>query len=133
MAAGGSAARTKAILAAVLIGGATLAIFWGAIACAFVNLDDDLYVYENPNHHCPFCLLKAGYDYVGYALYLPLFAATAAGSSAGVIAPFRHIASLRTVIPGEIRRLTVLALAGFGLFYGLATWLMLRSNLILLD
>jgi tetratricopeptide (TPR) repeat protein len=48
MAAGASAARTQAVLAAVLIGGATLAVFWGAIACAFVNLDDDLYVYDNP-------------------------------------------------------------------------------------
>ena len=84
------------------------------------------------HHHCPFCLLQGGYDYVGYALYLPLFAATAAGTSAGAIAPFRRIASLRVVIPGEVRRLTGLALSGFGLFYGLATWLMLRSHLILL-
>ena len=114
-----------------LFAASSLLGFGVAIAATIAFLS--LYVYENPNHHCPFCLLKAGYDYVGYALYLPLFAATAAGSSAGVIAPFRHIASLRTVIPGEIRRLTVLALAGFGLFYGLATWLMLRSNLMLLD
>ena len=91
-----------------------------------------LYVYENPNHHCPFCLLKAGYDYVGYALYLPLFAATAAGMGAGIIAPFRRIASLQATIPGEMRHLTGLALMGFGVFYGLATWLILRSNLILL-
>lgn len=90
-----------------------------------------LYVYENPNHHCPFCLLKAGYDFVGYALYLPLFAATAFGISAGIIAPFRRIASLQAVIPQEVQRLTILALAGFGLFYGIATWLILRSHLIL--
>ena len=88
-------------------------------------------MYENPNHHCPFCLLKAGYNSIGYALYLPLFAATACGIGAGAIAPFRHIASLQAVIPGEVRRLTGLALAGFGLFYALATWLILRSNLIL--
>jgi protein O-mannosyl-transferase len=43
------ASRSRAILAAVLIGGVTLAVFWGAVACAFVNLDDDLYVYENPS------------------------------------------------------------------------------------
>ena len=92
-----------------------------------------LYVYENPNHHCPFCLLKAGYGYVGYALYIPLFAATAAGLSAGLIAPFRRVVSLQTVIPGEVRHLIGLALAGFGLFYALATWLMLRSPLILLN
>lgn len=91
-----------------------------------------LYVYENPNHHCPFCLLKAGYDYIGYVLYLPLFAATACGISAGVIAPFRRIASLQLVIPSTVRQLTRLALIGFGSFYALATWLVLRSHLVLL-
>ena len=91
-----------------------------------------LYVYENPNHHCPFCLLKAGYDHVGYVLYLPLFAATACGISAGVIAPFRRIASLQLVIPSTVRHLTSLALIGFGGFYALATWLVLRSHLVLL-
>ena len=103
-----------------------------AVAIAAIIAFLSPYVYENPNHHCPFCLLKAGYDYVGYALYLPLFAAATVGLSAGVIAPFRHIVSLRAVIPREVRWLTKLALAGFGLFYGLATWLLLRSNLILL-
>jgi hypothetical protein len=107
-----------------------LAGFGAAIAAIIAFLS--LYVYENPNHHCPFCLFKAGYDYVGYALYPPLFAAAAAGLGAGCIAPFRHIVSLRAVIPGEVRRLTGLALLGFGLFHGLATWLILRSNLILL-
>lgn len=102
------------------------------VAIAAIIAFFSLYVYESPNHHCPFCLLKAGYDYVGYALYLPLFVATAAGISAGVIAPFRQIASLRETIPGEVRRLTWLALGGFGLFYGLATGLIGRSNLILL-
>jgi hypothetical protein len=92
-----------------------------------------LYVYENPNHHCPFCLLKAGYDYIGYALYLPLFAAAALGLGAGTIAPFRGVASLHAVIPGEARRLTGLALIGFGLFQGLASWLIWRSHLILLS
>ena len=73
--------------------------------------------------------MKAGYDYVGYALYLPLFAATAAGMGAGIIAPFRRIVSLQTTIPGEMRHLTGLALTGFGVFYGLATWLMLRDRI----
>lgn len=91
-----------------------------------------LYVYESPHHHCPFCLLKWGYGYVGYALYAPLFTATALGMGAGLLAPFRSIASLRTVIPVETRRWTGLALLGFGLFYGVATWTILRSNLLLL-
>ncbi len=111
---------------------AAISLLSFAVAIAAIIASLSLYVYENPNHHCPFCLLKAGYDYAGYALYLPLFAAAAVGLSAGVIAPFRRIASLRAVIPGEVRRLTGLALLGFGLFHGVATWLILRSNLILL-
>ena len=103
------------------------------IALAAIIAFLSLYVYESPNHHCPFCLLKAGYGYIGYALYIPLFAATAAGLIAGFIAPFRRKISLQTVIPHEVQRLTGLTLAGFGLFYAVATWLMLRSPLILFN
>ncbi|HRX61847.1 MAG TPA: hypothetical protein P5260_11650 [Candidatus Competibacter sp.] len=117
-------------LAGMLFAGISLLGFAIAIAAIIAALSP--YVYENPNHHCPFCLLKAGYDYIGYALYLPLFAATTAGLGAGTVAPFRHIVSLQVVVPDEVRRLTWLALGGFSLFYGLATWLMVRSNLILL-
>lgn len=112
---------------------AAVSLLTFAVAIAGVVAFLSLYVYENPHHHCPFCLLKAGYGYVGYLLYLPLFVATAAGLGAGLIAPFRRITSLHAVIPGEMRRLIALTLAGFGVFYGLATWLMLRSNLILLE
>ncbi len=108
----------------------SLLLFGVAIAAIIAFLS--LYVYENPNHHCPFCLLKAGYNYVGYALYPPLFAATAFGLGAGIIAPFHRIASLQTVIPNEVRRLTRLALAGFWLFYMLSTGLILQSGLILM-
>ncbi len=117
-------------IAAPLFAVSNLLGFGVAIAAIIAFLS--LYVYEHPHHHCPFCLLKAGYDYVGYALYPPLFAATAAGSSAGVIAAFHRVPSLREVIPGEVRRLAWLALAGFGLFYALATGLIWRSRLILL-
>jgi hypothetical protein len=101
------------------------------IAIAAIIAFLSLYVYENPHHHCPFCLLEPGYGYVGYALYLPLFVATAAGLGAGMMALFRTIPSLESVLPREIRRLTSWSLLGFGLFYGLATGLILRSHLIL--
>ena len=91
-----------------------------------------LYIYENPNHHCPFCILKQGYAYIGYWLYLPLFVATACGLGAGVVAPFVRIASLRQVIPVTTARLTWLALAGFSLFYLIASYLVLTSALVLI-
>lgn len=46
------------------------------------------YVYEDPRHHCPFCILKAEYGYAGYLLYLPLFGATAAALGALALQPF---------------------------------------------
>lgn len=37
------------------------------------------YIYELPTHHCPFCMLQSGYNYVGYGIYLFLFIGTFLG------------------------------------------------------
>jgi len=37
------------------------------------------YIYEQPSHHCPFCLLQSDYHYVGYVLYIMLFLGTFMG------------------------------------------------------
>lgn len=91
-----------------------------------------LYVYEHPHHHCPFCMLKAEFGYIGYALYLPLFATTGYGMAAGIQSLYSGRASLSAALPARVRRhagRAVAFLLGFGL---LATWVMLRSNLKLL-
>ncbi len=88
-----------------------------------------LYVYEHPHHHCPFCILKSGHDFIGYWLYIPLFAATALALGAGAMAPWRRIASLTDAVARDTRRCAWLALAGFALFYAVATWAVLDSNL----
>jgi hypothetical protein len=90
-----------------------------------------IYVYEQPHHHCPFCLLKAGHDYLGYFLYLPLFAATASGLATGAALPFAAVPSLRAVVVAETRRFTILALIGLALFYLVASYAVLASHLIL--
>ena len=92
-----------------------------------------LYVYEHPNHHCPFCILKPEYNYQGYWLYLPLFGATAAGLAAGAIQPFARIASLREIVPGFSRRLAAIAANGFALTAAIATAMIWQSRLILLE
>lgn len=92
-----------------------------------------LYVYEHPHHHCPFCLLKPEYDYQGYWLYLPLFAATAAGLGVGALRPFAGVASLSAVLPQLSRRLAWIAALGFALFATVATVMIAHSNLILLE
>ena len=92
-----------------------------------------LYIYEHPHHHCPFCILKPEYDWQGYWLYVPLFAATAAGLSVGAIQPFRRVASLAAVIPAVTARLAAVAAWGFLLFAAVASVMILRSNLILIE
>lgn len=113
-----------------LFAGLSLVVFMTALAAivSFVSL----YVYEQPHHHCPFCVLKSGHDYIGYYFYVPLFAGAALGLGAGVLAPLRRVASLRNVIGNDVRRFAGLALVLLGLFYAVATWAMLRSNLVLL-
>ncbi len=96
---------------------------------AFVSL----YIYEHPHHHCPFCILKPEYDWQGYWLYVPLFAATACGAGAGAVQPFRNVESLRNVIPQVSARLAALAAAGFLIFAVIATVFVARSNLMLIE
>ncbi len=117
--------------AGYLVALASIAAFAVAIAgiLAFVSL----YIYEHPHHHCPFCILKPEYGHQGYLLYVPLFVATAAGIGAGAIQPFRGIASLREVVPRVSARLATVAATGFALVVVVATWMVLRSNLILLE
>jgi hypothetical protein len=92
-----------------------------------------LYIYEHPHHHCPFCILKPEYDWQGYWLYVPLFLAAAAATGVGAVQPFRHRPSLRAVIPAASRRLAAVAAAGFLTFALVATAMVARSNLILLE
>ena len=85
--------RWSGILAALASAAGFVAAIVGILS--FVSL----YVYEHPHHHCPFCLLKPEYGYQGYPLYLPLFAATAAGLGAGILQPFAGVGSLKVLFP----------------------------------
>lgn len=87
------------------------------------------YIYENPNHHCPFCILKSGHDYAGYTLYIPLFLATATALAAGAIAPWNKIQSVSDEVEIQARRFTYSALTLFTLFYAVATYWVLQSHL----
>ncbi len=105
LAAGGAAWRWQR---SVPLYGASSGVFF-VIAIAAVISAISLYVYEHPNHHCPFCLLKREYHYFGFALYAPLFAGTALGLSAGFLGLLRQPPSLSLTMPALLR----LADAGF--------------------
>jgi hypothetical protein len=107
-----------------------LAAFVASIAgiLAFVSL----YIYEHPNHHCPFCILKPDYEYRGYGLYIPLFAAAATGMGAGVLRLFAARPSLAQVVPPLTARLAATAAIGYVLFALIASLMIWQSKLILL-
>jgi len=111
-------------LAALLAFPATLAATSSALAP---------YVYEQPNHHCPFCLLKSDYLYQGYLLYLPLFLATATALSAGALQLLAQAPSLRSITPPLVARLARLAALGYLLLAAFSLWTILHSNLILIE
>jgi hypothetical protein len=92
-----------------------------------------LYVYEHPHHHCPFCILKPGHGFIGYWMYVPLFAATALTLGVGLISQWGGIPSLTALIQTDGRRSTSLALVLFAVFYGSATYAVLGSNLRMMD
>jgi len=91
-----------------------------------------LYVYEHPHHHCPFCLLKAGHGFIGYWLYVPLFAATALALGTGLIGRWHALSSLSAIVAADGRRFASVALALFGLFYAVATYAVLGSSLTMM-
>lgn len=87
------------------------------------------YVYELPNHHCPFCLLKAEYGRVGWAAWGSLLVAVVAALSAGALARHARAPSLASVLPVLQRRLAGVVLAAMGTFLAVATWSVLASSL----
>lgn len=88
-----------------------------------------IYVYELPSHHCPFCLLHSEYGYVGYPLYITLFAGTICGAGTGILAPFRKVESLTEILPRLQNKLTISALVFFSLFMLMVFYLLATSGL----
>jgi len=90
-----------------------------------------LYFYELPTHHCPFDLLQREYNYIGYPLYLSLFAAGITGAGAGVIDRFKDAPSLKSVIPSLQKRLCLFSMIGYIVFTLIATYPIVFSGFIL--
>jgi hypothetical protein len=114
---------------AYLFGMLAVALFIVSIlsVISFVSV----YVYELPSHHCPFCILQGEYHYIGYPLYATLLGGAVWGAGAGVLEPFRNVASLREIIPPVQKKLTGIALCFYALFVALVTFGIVSSNLVL--
>ncbi|MCP4127857.1 MAG: hypothetical protein GY753_12440 [Gammaproteobacteria bacterium] len=113
-------------------GGTLFAISGGAafvVALVAIISFVSLYVYEHPHHHCPFCILKSGHNFIGYLLYIPLFVAAALALGIGAVSPWRVVPSLTVAVQRDMGRLAWLATGLFGLFYLIATWAVANSHL----
>lgn len=86
------------------------------------------YVYESPHHHCPFCVMKREYGYIGFALYIPLFAGASAGLASGLLS-WRVPSHLAEAMARHTRHLRWASMAGFTVFALLGAWLVWRSGL----
>ncbi len=91
------------------------------------------YIYETPTHHCPFCILKPQYGFIGYALYLPLFFASALSLGIAALAIWPRPESLKARLPARLRHLVAASTGLFALFGLIAAWAILRSHLILIS
>jgi hypothetical protein len=125
------AARSAAPLLGYAVAAAAAVAFIVAIAGILSFLS--LYIYEHPHHHCPFCALKADYHHRGYWLYVPLFAATAAGLGVGALQPFAGIASLKAVLPALTRWLAMASALLYCAFALVALVMIWTSNLKLIE
>ena len=87
-----------------------------------------LYFYEMPTHHCPFCLLQKEYHYIGYPLYLSLFAAGITGIGVGVLEHVKGAASLTSVIPQTQKKLCLFSMIGYAIFALITSFPMIFSD-----
>lgn len=62
--------------------------FLGLAAVVIINVFSS-YIYAMPYHHCPFCILKPEYHYIGFALYFTLIPAAFFGLSILLVEPFK--------------------------------------------
>ncbi len=74
--------KPTAIIAAVLW------VVFFAVALYAVTTVVSSYIYAMPYHHCPFCILKAEYKYIGFAIYGSLLPAVFFGISPVLLQPF---------------------------------------------
>jgi hypothetical protein len=68
------------------------------------------YIYAMPYHHCPFCIMKPEYHYIGFALYFTLIPASFFGLSTVLVEPFKSKADLAGPVKRYQRMAIILSL-----------------------
>jgi hypothetical protein len=116
--------RSRFLRVALLI--ESLSLF--PIALASVLSFISLYIYQMPSHHCPFDMIQKNYYFIGYPLYITLFAGILFGLVPGLCLLLPKTASLEREIKKRERRWLIQAFLLFSLFLAIATWPILFSD-----
>lgn len=80
------------------------------------------YIYQMPFHRCPFDILKKEYGYVGYLIYVPLFAATFFGMSTGATTLFSTMPGLQEAVGALQKHSLRICLVLLPLFLMVVSW-----------
>lgn len=95
---------------------------------AFISV----YIYQLPSHHCPFDMLQHHYLYIGYPLYISLFAASLLAMLPGLAIPLRRDPALELLIVTREKNWLRLALLLLIIFVLLVSWPILFGPFVLL-
>lgn len=82
----------------LLVVNGTLWIFFVGLSFVAITTVFSSYVYAMPYHHCPFCILKPEYGYIGFLMYGSMLPAGFFGIAAALVAVIPNRLGLETVI-----------------------------------
>jgi hypothetical protein len=100
----------------------TLWLLFCAFSLLIITAVISSYIYAMPSHRCPFDILKAEYNYVGFIIYVMLFGASFFGSSAGYVGIFRNRPGLQLPLRDFQRSSWKLCLVVLPLYLLLISW-----------
>ena len=112
-----------------LLTGLSLVIL--AVSLASIVSFLSLYIYELPTHHCPFDMLQKHHSFIGYPMYLTLFAAVYFGSLPGLMHPLRRSEALSDLIADAEVRWLILSVVSMVIFVSVASWPVIFGSLIM--
>jgi len=110
-----------------LLTGLSLVIL--AVSLASIVSFLSLYIYELPTHHCPFDMLQKQHSFIGYPIYLALFAAVFFGSLPGLMHPLVRVPALTDLIAEAEVWWLIAGVVSMIVFVSVASWPVIFGSL----
>ena len=92
------------------------------LSLVIITTEFSSYIYAMPYHNCPFCILKPEYHYVGFVIYLFLFAGAFLGMSVVVVEPLRLLRKEDVEVAGFQQKALYLSLVLLVVFIALSSY-----------